>query len=106
VCDEIMGRNKEFKVQKAFTIGAKEIMWAQEKAHGQKLKLSTFIHDLIHKAMVKDLKEVPRKPSGYCYECEKYVGYDFIKDKYPPVYLCENCQHDNTEVIKYGLQHQ
>jgi hypothetical protein len=95
-----MGRTKEFKVQKAFTIGIKEIAWAQEKAHEQKLKLSTFIHDLIHKAMVKDLKEVPRKPSGYCYDCEKYVGYDLVKDKYH----CENCKHDNTNIVKYSVQ--
>jgi len=95
-----MGRNKEFKVSKGFTIGVKEIMWAQEKAHKEKSKLSTFIHDLIHRAMVKDLKEVPRKPSGYCYECEKYVGYDLVKDKY----LCENCQDDNTNIVKYSIQ--
>jgi hypothetical protein len=42
-----MGRKKEFKVQKAFTVGAKEIMWAQEKAEGQGLKLSTFVHKVL-----------------------------------------------------------
>ena len=53
-----MGRKKEFKVQKAFTIGAKEIMWAQEKAedmvdsNGKQMKLSTFVHELIRKAII------------------------------------------------------
>jgi len=101
-----MGRNKEFKVSKAFTIGVKEIMWAKEKAHKEKSKLSTFIHNLIHRAMVRDFREVPRKPSGYCYECEKYVGYNLVHavNGKLDAYLCENCEHDNTDIIKYSIQ--
>ena len=95
-----MGRKKEFKVQKAFTIGAKEIMWAQEKAEGQGLKLSTYIHTLIQKAMLKDLNKAPSKPSTWCTSCNAYRGLDNIKGKW----LCEECKDDKTEVIKYSLR--
>ena len=71
-----MGRKKEFKVQKAFTIGAKEIMWAQEKAEAQGLKLSTFVHELIRKAMLVDLQQAERKPSTWCTKCNAYRGFD------------------------------
>tara|TARA_Y100001938_G_scaffold129913_1_gene185347 strand:- start:393 stop:695 length:303 start_codon:yes stop_codon:yes gene_type:complete len=100
-----MGRKKEFKVQKAFTIGAKEIMWAQEKAEGQGLKLSTYIHTLIQKAMLKDLNKAPSKPSTWCTTCNAYRGFDNVggsnvKDRW----LCEICRDDKTEVIKYSLR--
>ena len=91
-----MGRQKEFKVSKAFTIGIKEIAWAQESAERQGLKLSTFIHNLIKKAMLNDL-EVVKKPATWCNQCSGYTGFDEIKGKW----LCEVCQEDQTEVIKY-----
>ena len=91
-----MGRQKEFKVSKAFTIGIKEIAWAQESAERQGLKLSTFIHDLIKKAMLNDL-DVVKKPATWCNKCSCYRGFDEIKDKW----LCEECKEDQTEVIKY-----
>jgi rubredoxin len=95
-----MGRKKEFKVQKAFTIGAKEIMWAQEKAEGQGLKLSTYIHTLIKQAMLIDLNKAVTKPSTWCTSCNAYRGFDNIKGKW----LCEECNDDKTEVIKYSLR--
>jgi Zn finger protein HypA/HybF involved in hydrogenase expression len=96
-----MGRKKEFKVQKAFTIGAKEIMWAQEKCQiTHKGKLSPFIDALVHKAMVEDLNQIQRKPSTWCTSCNAYRGFDNVKGKW----LCEECNDDKTEVIKYSLR--
>ena len=91
-----MGRIKECKVSTAFTIGRKEIAWAQESAERQGLKLSAFIHDLIKKAMLNDL-DVVKKPATWCNQCSGYTGFDKIKDKW----LCEICKEDQTEVIKY-----
>ena len=85
----IMGRKKEFKVQKAFTIGAKEIMWAQEKCQvTHKGKLSPFIDDLVHKAMLVDLNQAERKPSTWCTKCNAYRGFDENKGRW----LCEECK--------------
>jgi hypothetical protein len=95
-----MGRKKQFKVQKGFTIGAKEIMWAQEKAEAQGLKLSTFVHDLIHKAMILDLQQAERKPSTWCTKCNAYRGFDENKGRW----LCEECKEDKTDIIKYSMR--
>jgi len=99
-----MGRIKEFKVSKAFTIGIKEIAWAQESAERQGLKLSAFIHDLIKKSMLNDL-DVVKKPATWCNQCSGYTGFDLIqsdnKDRMKDKWLCEICQEDQTEVIKY-----
>ena len=101
-----MGRKKEFKVQKAFTIGAKEIMWAQEKAedmvdsNGKQMKLSTFVHELIRKAMLIDLQQAERKPSTWCTKCNAYRGFDKNKGRW----LCEECKEDKTDIIKYSMR--
>ena len=96
-----MGRKKEFKVQKAFTIGAKEIMWAQEKCQvTHKGKLSPFIDDLVHKAMLVDLNQAERKPSTWCTKCNAYRGFDENKGRW----LCEECHEDKTDIIKYSMR--
>tara|TARA_Y100000593_G_scaffold33997_1_gene66744 strand:+ start:509 stop:814 length:306 start_codon:yes stop_codon:yes gene_type:complete len=101
-----MGRKKEFKVQKAFTIGAKEIMWAQEKAEGQGLKLSTYIHTLIKDAMLKDLNKAESKPSTWCTVCNAYRGFDLVHavNGKLDTWLCEECKEDKTDIIKYQLR--
>ena len=96
-----MGRKKEFKVQKAFTIGAKEIMWAQERCQvTHKGKLSPFIDELVHKAMLKDLNKEQRKPSTWCTKCNAYRGFDENKGRW----LCEECHEDKTDIIKYSMR--
>ena len=96
-----MGRKKEFKVQKAFTIGAKEIMWAQERCQvTHKGKLSPFIDELVLKAMLKDLNKEQRKPSTWCTKCNAYRGFDENKGRW----LCEECHEDKTDIIKYSMR--
>ena len=102
-----MGRKKEFKVQKAFTIGAKEIMWAQERCQvTHKGKLSPFIDELVHKAMLKDLNQAERKPSTWCTKCNAYRGFDLVHavNGKLDAWLCEECKEDKTDIIKYSMR--
>ena len=99
-----MGRKNEMKVSKAFTIGLEEAAFIAMESERKGLKVSTFVNALIRKALLKARGEEQKKykPSGKCFKCNEYRGYDLIEKEW----LCEVCKTEKTEYIKAIVQRQ
>jgi len=92
-----VGRKNEMKVSKAFTIGLEEAAFIAMESERLSLKVSAFVNKLIRKAMLKARGEEQKKykPSGKCFECNEYRGYDLVEKEW----LCEVCETEKTEYI-------
>ena len=52
-----MGRQKEFKVAKSFTLGIAECAWLAKHCHKEKIKASEFMNKLLRSKMLRDKQE-------------------------------------------------
>jgi len=93
-----MGRIKEFKVSKAFTIGIDEAQFLNVECSRQGMKASTLINKWIREKMegrVEEVRQV-KGPEAYCSPCSGYK--EFFKDG--PHWVCDGCGIDKTELIE------
>ena len=100
-----MGRIKEFKVSKAFTIGIDEAKFLQVECERTGSKASALINKWIREQMSMQVEEIRkvRGPESYCTECQAYKEYNHMlgpKIKLGLRWLCDGCSDDKTELIE------
>ena len=103
-----MGRIKEFKVSRAFTIGIDQAKFLQVECERTGTKASALINKWINEKMEGRVEEIRtvKGPESYCTVCAAYKEYikkvgfvpdeDGVKNNY---WLCETCGDDKTEYI-------
>ena len=94
-----MGRIKEFKVGKAFTLGLDEITFLRVECERTGSKASYLINKWIREKMAMQVEEIRkvRGPEAYCTVCAAYKEYIHHPDS--PTWHCETCGDDKTELI-------
>ena len=99
-----MGRIKEFKVSKAFTIGIDEAKFLQVECERTGSKASALINKYIREQMSMQVEEIRkvRGPESYCTKCAAYKEYVKVQDgsQYPVEWHCVTCDDDKTELIE------
>jgi len=99
-----MGRIKEFKVGKAFTLGLDEITFLKVECERTGSKASYLINKWIRERMALHVEEIRkvRGPEAYCTKCAAYKEYVHIilKDVDPTTWHCETCGDDKTDLIE------
>jgi len=98
-----MGRIKEFKVGKAFTLGLDEITFLKVECERTGKKASYLINKWIREKMSMQVEEIRkvRGPEAYCTKCaayKEYVRLDPAPDSM--TWHCETCGTDQTEKIE------
>ena len=99
-----MGRKKEWKASKSFTLGISEIAFMEEYCYNKNMKGSEYVNKLIRKEMLKtqDLKRNEHGPINWCTSCGDNREYEAKKERW----LCNQCGDDKTEVIEYLIKQQ
>jgi len=94
-----MGRIKEFKVGKAFTLGLDEITFLKVECERTGSKASYLINKWIREKMRGEIEEIRkvRGPTSYCTICAGHKEY--IKHPDSITWHCEKCGEDKTELI-------
>ncbi len=95
-----MGRRKEFKVGKSFTLTIKTVGWIAEQCQERNMKASEWLERLICKERDRLKAKKQQKAKFYCVQCDKNVELNFTKD----AYLCSECNEDHTLEVKYLMQ--
>ena len=99
-----MGRKKDFKAAKSFTLGLQELAWLAKYSADKNLKASEVMNKLLRTAMQNDVKEekkaIQRGPIAFCTKCMQRTEFENVKDNW----LCFECGEDKTEVIEYHLE--
>jgi len=103
-----MGRIKEFKVSKAFTIGIDEAKFLQVECERTGSKASALINKWIREQMSMQVEEIRkvRGPESYCTHCAAYKEYRKITESLKGVYkdkecwVCVTCGDNKTELIE------
>jgi len=95
-----MGRMKEFKVGKAFTLGLDEITFLKVECERTGSKASYLINKWIREKMNMQVEEIRtvKGPEAYCTKCSGYKEYD--RSRGPDHWVCETCGNDKTELIE------
>jgi len=93
-----MGRIKEFKVSRAFTIGIDQAKFLQVECERTGTKASALINRWINEKMEGRVEEIRtvKGPESYCTTCAAYKEY--LKET--GAWLCETCSDDKTEYIE------
>ena len=104
-----MGRIKEFKVSKAFTIGIDEAKFLQVECERTGSKASALINKWIREQMSMQVEEIRkvRGPESYCTKCAAYKEYlrvEFDTPNTNDAWVCETCADDKTELIEGMLR--
>ena len=98
-----MGRIKEFKVGKAFTLGLDEITFLKVECERTGSKASYLINKWIREKMAGRVEEIRKVkgPESYCTKCAAYKEYNCVTDlqQDKEVWECETCGDDKTELI-------
>ena len=92
-----MGRQKEFKVAKSFTLGIQEIAWLAKHCHEKKIKASEFMNKLLRKAMQKDQKKEAKEANTlpyHCYNCNSHTQHTKVE------MICIECDQVNQQLKK------
>jgi S-adenosylmethionine synthetase len=95
-----MGRIKEFKVSRAFTIGIDQAKFLQVECERTGTKASALINKWINEKMQGRVEEIRtvKGPESYCTSCAAYKEY--IRDgMLNESWLCETCGDNKTELI-------
>jgi thymidine kinase len=94
-----MGRIKEFKVGKAFTLGLDEITFLKVECERTGSKASYLINKWIREKMAMQVEEIRKikGPEAYCTVCAAYKEYVHHPDS--TTWHCETCGDDKTELI-------
>lgn len=93
-----MGRDKEFKVGKAFTLGLAEIQFLKVECDRTGQKASALINKWIRERMNYQVEEIRKVkgPEAFCSPCGSYK--EFFRDG--PHWVCDGCGVDKTELIE------
>jgi hypothetical protein len=96
-----MGRIKEFKVGKAFTLGLDEITFLKVECERTGSKASYLINKWIREKMRGQIEEIRtvRGPDSYCTICAAHKEYIRHPEKLN-TWHCETCGEDKTELIQ------
>ena len=98
-----MGRMKEFKVGKAFTLGLDEITFLKVECERTGSKASYLINKWIREKMAMQVEEIRKVkgPEAYCTKCAAYKEYNCVTDLTldKEVWVCDTCGDDKTELI-------
>jgi len=96
-----MGRIKEFKVNRAFSIGIDQAKFLQIECERTGTKASALINKWINEKMEGRVEEIRtvKGPESYCTKCAAYKEYMSIFDDDTEKWKCETCQDDKTELI-------
>ena len=89
-----MGRDKEFKVGKSFTLGVSEIAWLAKYCHREKIKASEFMNKLLRSEMLKDKVAETKQAEtheAYCKNCNDWEPH-FVD------MVCTTCNKLNKEL--------
>jgi len=97
-----MGRIKEFKVGKAFTLGLDEITFLKVECERTGSKASYLINKWIREKMAMQVEEIRkvRGPEAYCTVCaayKEYINGSFGQEENS--WVCETCGDNKTELI-------
>ena len=94
-----MGRIKEFKVSRAFTIGIDQAKFLQVECERTGHKASAIINKWINEKMQGRVEEIRtvKGPETYCTKCAAYKEYIHHPDS--TTWHCETCGDDKTELI-------
>jgi len=97
-----MGRIREFKVSRAFTIGIDQAKFLQVECERTGTKASALINKWINEKMEGRVEEVRtvKGPESYCTKCEaykEYISYESVSRG--TRWTCEGCQDDKTDLI-------
>jgi len=94
-----MGRIREFKVSRAFTIGIDQAKFLQVECERTGTKASALINKWINEKMQGRVEEIRtvKGPESYCTKCAAYKEYD--RSRGPDHWVCETCGDDKTELI-------
>jgi len=97
-----MGRKKEFKAGKAFTLGIQELAFMETHCYEKNLKASTYVNNFIRKEMQAAIKkeEETHGPVTYCTACSDQREFENIEDRW----LCMECHEDKTDVVIINLE--
>jgi hypothetical protein len=98
-----MGRIKEFKVGKAFTLGLDEITFLKCECERTGSKASYLINKWIREKMRGQIEEVRKVkgPESYCNNCQGYKEYLRFDNEINGVkWCCETCMEDKTQLIE------
>jgi hypothetical protein len=96
-----MGRRKEFKVAKSFTITVKNIAWLEEQCYETGEKASVIIEKLISRERHK-VREKHDKNKWHCSTCDKKQTI-LARGLTDPRFNCSVCQLDLTTEISIAL---
>ena len=96
-----MGRRKEFKVAKSFTITVKNIAWLEEQCYETGEKASVIIEKLISKERAK-VRNKHDKNKWFCPTCEEKQTI-LARGLTDPRFNCSVCQLDLTTEISIAL---
>ncbi|MEO1943196.1 MAG: hypothetical protein ABGY11_02745 [Candidatus Thioglobus sp.] len=94
-----MGRIKEFKVNRAFSIGIDQAKFLQIECERTGTKASALINKWINEKMegrVEEIRKV-KGPESYCTVCSAYKEYIHHPDS--TTWHCETCETDKTQMI-------
>jgi len=97
-----MGRIKEFKVSRAFTIGIDQAKFLQVECERTGTKASALINKWINEKMQGRTEEIRKVkgPESYCTVCAAYKEYLMDTDKNQfEIWVCETCGDNKTELI-------
>ena len=99
-----MGRKKEWKASKSFTLGISEIAFMEEYCYNKNMKGSEYVNKLIRKEMLtsQDKERKEHGPINWCTKCGDNREYRAKHGKW----LCDQCGDDKTEVIGYLITKQ
>ena len=99
-----MGRKKEWKASKSFTLGISEIAFMEEHCYELNIKGSEYVNKLIRKEMLQaqDKERQQHGPINWCTKCGDNREYM----QYGDSWRCNQCADDKTEVIKYLIEQQ
>jgi len=97
-----MGRIREFKVSRAFTIGIDQAKFLQVECERTGHKASAIINKWIHEKMQGRVEEIRtvKGPEAYCTKCAAYKEYlrKGVESKNKR-WVCETCGDNKTELI-------
>ena len=98
-----MGRRKEFKVGKSFTLTIKTLGWMAEQCAEREMKASEWLERLICKERERLNEQKRRNNKYHCVGCNKDVILKvegFVNQKF----YCSECGKDHTEGVKYLMR--
>tara|TARA_Y100000310_G_scaffold129862_1_gene129037 strand:+ start:147 stop:470 length:324 start_codon:yes stop_codon:yes gene_type:complete len=96
-----MGRRKEFKVAKSFTITVKNIAWLEEQCYETGEKASVIIEKLISRERHK-VRESSDKNKFHCPKCDCKQKI-LVRGLTDPIFTCSVCGIDLTKTISAKL---